>query len=90
MYYIHIKHTELNVIRIKVVMGLISLNDESVYRREVGNLVDCCRANNLCTNAGKMKEMVVNFRRSGHTSFLYRRSGCGNGFQHKVLRASHF
>ncbi|KAF7653670.1 hypothetical protein LDENG_00080190 [Lucifuga dentata] len=37
-----------------------------VYRQEVEELVDWCRANNLCINMGKTKEMVVDFRRRGH------------------------
>ena len=49
------------------VVGLISNNDESVYRQEMDKLVDWCRANNLCINVGKTKEMVVDFRRRGPT-----------------------
>ncbi|KAF7643373.1 hypothetical protein LDENG_00240390, partial [Lucifuga dentata] len=48
------------------VVGLISNNDESVYRQEVEELVDWCRANNLCISVEKTKEMFVDFRRRGH------------------------
>lgn len=34
----------------------------SVYRREVGELVVWSKANNLCINVEKTKEMVVDFR----------------------------
>ncbi|XP_062930019.1 PKc_LIMK_like_unk domain-containing protein isoform X1 [Mobula hypostoma] len=45
-------------------VGLISKNDESVYREEVQRLTDWCRANNLSLNVNKTKEMVVDFRRT--------------------------
>lgn len=45
-------------------MGLISNNDESVYREEVYQLVVWCRDNNLSLNVDKTKEMIVDFRRT--------------------------
>ncbi|KAI4885076.1 hypothetical protein NFI96_008453 [Prochilodus magdalenae] len=45
------------------VVGLITKNNETAYTEEVQRLMDWCRANNLSLNAGKIKEMVVDFRR---------------------------
>ncbi|KAK3521482.1 hypothetical protein QTP70_006831 [Hemibagrus guttatus] len=44
-------------------VGLISKNNESVYREEVQRLTAWCKANNLSLNVDKTKEMVVDFRR---------------------------
>ena len=46
------------------VEGLISNDDESVYREEVGRLVDWCSSNNLELNVAKTKEMVIDFRKN--------------------------
>ncbi|KAK2905569.1 hypothetical protein Q8A73_009512 [Channa argus] len=46
------------------VVGLISKNDESAYRKEVQRLTARCGANNLSLNVDKTKEMVVDFRRA--------------------------
>ncbi|KAK3527161.1 hypothetical protein QTP86_014579 [Hemibagrus guttatus] len=46
------------------VVGLISKNDESAYREKAQRLTDWCKANNLSLNVEKMKEMVVDFRRT--------------------------
>lgn len=45
------------------VVGLISINDETVCR-EVKRLVDWCMDNNLVRNIDKTKKMIINFRRS--------------------------
>uniref|UniRef100_A0AAV2LXC8 Alkylated DNA repair protein AlkB homologue 8 N-terminal domain-containing protein n=1 Tax=Knipowitschia caucasica TaxID=637954 RepID=A0AAV2LXC8_KNICA len=45
-------------------IGLISNNDESAYRREVVRLVSWCSGNNLELNAQKTVEMIVDFRKS--------------------------
>ncbi len=45
------------------VVGLISCNDETNYRAEVEQLGAWCKANNLCINAKKTKEMIVDFGR---------------------------
>uniref|UniRef100_A0AAV2IYG4 Reverse transcriptase domain-containing protein n=1 Tax=Knipowitschia caucasica TaxID=637954 RepID=A0AAV2IYG4_KNICA len=45
-------------------IGLISNNDESAYRREVDRLVSWCSGNNLELNAQKTVEMTVDFRKS--------------------------
>lgn len=45
------------------VVGLISNNDETEYRAEIEQLKAWCRANNLCINAKRTKEMIVDFRR---------------------------
>ncbi|KAK3507341.1 hypothetical protein QTP70_014838 [Hemibagrus guttatus] len=51
------------------VVGLISKNNESAYKKEVQQLTAWCRANNLSLNVDKTKEMVVDFRtaQSGHS-----------------------
>ncbi|KAK3533991.1 hypothetical protein QTP86_000500 [Hemibagrus guttatus] len=46
------------------VVGLISKNNESVYREEVQRLTAWYKANNLSLNVDKTKEMVVDFRRA--------------------------
>ena len=48
------------------VIGRITNNDESDYRKEVEHLEGWCRDNNLCINVKKTKEMIVDFRRSRH------------------------
>lgn len=42
---------------------LISKNDEQAYLEEVENLTQWCQLTNLSLNVGKMKELVVNFRK---------------------------
>ena len=46
------------------IMGRITNNDESEYRREVENLVEWCKENNLSLNVGKTKELIVDFRKT--------------------------
>ncbi|XP_070180551.1 uncharacterized protein [Littorina saxatilis] len=46
------------------VEGLISNDDESVYREEVEQLVGWCSDNNLELNVSKTKEMIVDFRKN--------------------------
>ncbi|KAK3548106.1 hypothetical protein QTP70_004720 [Hemibagrus guttatus] len=46
------------------VVGLISKNDESAYREEVQRQTAWCKDSILSLNVEKMKEMVVDFRRS--------------------------
>lgn len=43
--------------------GCVTNGDESVYRGEVGRLVDWCDANNLELNVSKTKEVIVDFRK---------------------------
>ncbi|KAJ8354257.1 hypothetical protein SKAU_G00218240 [Synaphobranchus kaupii] len=47
-------------------VGLITKDDETHYRKEVDLLTTWCRDNNLLLNVSKTKEIVVDFRR-GHT-----------------------
>ncbi|KAM3843222.1 nuclear pore complex protein Nup107 [Diretmus argenteus] len=47
------------------VVGLISDNDESAYRKEVEQLTSWCGSHNLFLNVEKTKEMVVDFRKAG-------------------------
>uniref|UniRef100_A0A3B3IDP1 Reverse transcriptase domain-containing protein n=1 Tax=Oryzias latipes TaxID=8090 RepID=A0A3B3IDP1_ORYLA len=44
-------------------IGLISNDDESAYRREVDRLVSWCSINNLELNTQKTVEMIVDFRK---------------------------
>ncbi len=46
------------------VIGLISGNEESAYRDEVGKLMLWCSENNLVLNTKKTKELIVDFRKS--------------------------
>ena len=46
------------------VVGLISRNDDTLYREEVKHLVGWCMDNNLVLNVDKTMEMLVNFRKS--------------------------
>ncbi len=41
------------------VVGLITNNDESAYRREVAQLTEWCKIHNLSLNTNKTKEMVI-------------------------------
>eukprot|EP00061_Rhincodon_typus_P010107 g34138.t1 len=58
------------------VVGRISNNDESNYRREVGGLVMWCNENNLSLNVGKTKELIMDFRKKGgeHTPIYINRT----------------
>ena len=45
-------------------VGLISNNDETVYRQEICNLTTWCDNNNLLLNPTKTKEMIIDFRKN--------------------------
>ena len=47
-----------------IISGLISNNDESVYRQEIERLVNWCDNNNLTLNPSKTKEMIIDFRQN--------------------------
>eukprot|EP00061_Rhincodon_typus_P012111 g37628.t1 len=47
------------------VVGQISNNNKSNYRREIEGLVTWCNENNLSLNASKTKKLIVNFRKKG-------------------------
>eukprot|EP00061_Rhincodon_typus_P007721 g29706.t1 len=47
------------------VVGQISNNDKSKYRRETEGLVMWCNENNLSVNVGKSKELIIEFRKKG-------------------------
>eukprot|EP00061_Rhincodon_typus_P008430 g31026.t1 len=47
------------------VVGRISNNDESRYRREIQGLVTWCNENNLSLKGGKTKELIIDFRKKG-------------------------
>jgi len=46
------------------VIGLVSNNDESAYRKEVQGLAEWCAHNNLALYTKKTKELIVDFRRT--------------------------
>ena len=47
-----------------VLTGLISTDEDSHYRQEIGDFVRWCESNYLVLNAGKnIKEMIIDFRR---------------------------
>jgi outer membrane receptor for ferrienterochelin and colicin len=54
------------------VVGLITDNNETVYREEVRDLAVWCQDNNLSLNVIKTKEMIVDYRkmRTKHTHIL--------------------
>ncbi len=45
------------------VIGLITDNDETAYRKEVSTLTKWCQENHLSLNIDKTKELVVDYRR---------------------------
>ena len=45
------------------VVGLITDNDETVYREEVRDLAVWCQDNNLSLNVSKTKELIVDYRK---------------------------
>uniref|UniRef100_A0AAV2LFH5 Reverse transcriptase domain-containing protein n=1 Tax=Knipowitschia caucasica TaxID=637954 RepID=A0AAV2LFH5_KNICA len=47
------------------IIGLSSEDDDTEYRGVIQDFVDWCQRNHLLINAGKTKEMVVDFRRPG-------------------------
>ena len=44
-------------------VGLITNNDETVYREDVRALGEWCQENNLSLNVNKPKEMIVDFKK---------------------------
>uniref|UniRef100_A0A8C6M681 Reverse transcriptase domain-containing protein n=1 Tax=Nothobranchius furzeri TaxID=105023 RepID=A0A8C6M681_NOTFU len=50
------------------IVGLITGEDDSEYRRGTLDFVDWCQQNHLLINAGKTKELVVDFRRRRPTT----------------------
>ena len=51
------------------VVGLISHDDETAYRREVSHLEDWFRENHLLLNISKTKELIVDFSRKQQRDF---------------------
>ena len=45
------------------VVGLITNNDETAYRKEVKELSVWCQDNNLSLNVRKTKKLIVNYRK---------------------------
>ena len=51
--------TPSSSLQMTTLVGLITDNDETVYREEVRDLVVCCQDNILSLNMSKTKEMIV-------------------------------
>ena len=49
-----------------VIIGLISNDDEQMYRQEVSNFTDWCHDNFLNLNVKKTKEMIIDFRKDAN------------------------
>nr|XP_061803034.1 cilia- and flagella-associated protein 74-like [Nerophis lumbriciformis] len=64
------------------VLGLISNDDETDYRREVQHLESWCHKNNLALNTKKTKEIVVDFRKGSH--IIHQPLTIGNDVVEKV------
>eukprot|EP00061_Rhincodon_typus_P009739 g33466.t1 len=47
------------------IVGWISNNDKSKYRREIEGLETWCNENNLSLNVGKTKELIIDFSKTG-------------------------
>ena len=46
------------------ISGLITNNDETIYRQEIDRLVNWCDNNNLTLNPSKTKELIIDFRQN--------------------------
>eukprot|EP00061_Rhincodon_typus_P018878 g48243.t1 len=46
-------------------VGQITINNESEYRKEIEDLVMWCNENNLSLNVDKTKELIIAFRKKG-------------------------
>eukprot|EP00061_Rhincodon_typus_P006631 g27470.t1 len=53
------------------VVGRISNNDESNYRRDIEGLVMWCNENDLSLKVGKTKELIIDFRKKGEHAPIY-------------------
>ena len=74
-YYCMAKQDSNTIIKFAddtTVVGLITDNDERVYREEVRDLAQWCQNNNLSLNVTKTKEMIVDYRkrRTEHAPIL--------------------
>eukprot|EP00061_Rhincodon_typus_P013340 g39656.t1 len=47
------------------VVGQISNNNESEYKKKIEGLVRWCNENNLSLNVSKTKDLIINFRKKG-------------------------
>eukprot|EP00061_Rhincodon_typus_P003632 g20560.t1 len=48
-----------------IILGQVSNNDETEYRKETECLVSWCTDNNLSLNVSKTKELIIDFRKRG-------------------------
>ena len=79
-----VKHDSNNIITFAddtTVIGLITDNTETAYRKEVRDLAVWCQDNNLSLNVIKTKEMIVDYRkkRTEHAPHSHRRGCSGAG-----------
>eukprot|EP00061_Rhincodon_typus_P017837 g46721.t1 len=69
-----------------IVVGRISNNNKTEYRKEIECLAAWCKDNNLSINVSKMKELVIGFRkRSGGHAPL-----CINGPEVEMVKSIKF
>ena len=61
----HDSNTIIKLPNNTTVVGLITDNDETTYRKEVKDLTMWCKDNNLSLNVIKTNEMIVDYRKSG-------------------------
>eukprot|EP00061_Rhincodon_typus_P012274 g37904.t1 len=54
-----------------IIVGQITNNDESKYRREIEGMVTWYTVNNLSLNVGKTKELIIDFRKEGEHAPIY-------------------
>eukprot|EP00061_Rhincodon_typus_P008838 g31812.t1 len=47
------------------IVGQISNNDETAYRKEIECLVSWCKDDNISLNVSKSEELIINFRKKG-------------------------
>eukprot|EP00061_Rhincodon_typus_P001497 g14963.t1 len=58
------------------IVGQISNNDKSKYRREIEGLVTWCNENKLSLNVSKTKELIIDFRKGEHVpTYINRTEG---------------
>ena len=48
------------------IVGLISDNEETAYRKCVDSFVQWCQQTSLILNTRKTKEMIIDFRKAGN------------------------
>jgi hypothetical protein len=75
----------------RIVVGLITDDDETVYREEVRDLAVWCQDHNLSFNVSKTKELIMDYRkwRAEERPYSHRRGCSGAGRAIQVPWCSH-